>query len=180
MRWAEACLHRAIRHVVPLRYLWVGKRKSVSVILLLREPHPFSEDEIRRAAEAAWGLSFLGTPESTRRIQMSDNTVFLQAGPHLLSFCSQAIPYEEKPENDLDWLSDQGQQKAWAEHKACCWINYLTPTSDKELAYCVIAKVAVQLLDGNSAGVYGSSEFGLIPAESASEELRNMGAYRSS
>jgi len=176
----QAYLHRAFRHVVPMRWLRVSRDKSVSVILLLREAHVFTEEEIRGAAERAWGLSFWSTCGSNRRITVSENTVFLQAGPHLLSFRNQPHPYEEKPEDHVDWLPSLSQQKAWAEHRACCWINYLTATTDLELAHCVIAKVAAQLLDGNCTGVYFPSEFGLIPAEVASEELRNMGAYRSS
>jgi len=30
------------------------------MILLLRKPHTFSEENVRLAAERAWGLSFLG------------------------------------------------------------------------------------------------------------------------
>jgi hypothetical protein len=56
----------------------------------------------------------------------------------------------------------------------------VTATSDLELAHCVIAKVAVQLLDENCTGVYSRDEFGLIPADVASEELLNMGAYGAS
>jgi len=171
-------LHRAFRRVVPMRWLRVGKGGSVSVILLLRKPHAFSSEEIRGAAERAWGLSFWSTPGSNRSIGVSDRGVFLQAGPHLLSFCCQPHPYEKNPETDVDWLPSLSQQSAWAEHRACCWINYVT-ASDVELAYCVIAKVAVELLDENCTGVYAPDEFSLIPADVAAEELRSMGAYRS-
>jgi len=150
----QAYLHRAFRRVVPMRWLRVSEGKTVSVILLLREAHAFSEEEIRGAAERAWALSFWSTRGSNRRITVSDSAVFLQAGPHLLSFCSQPYPYEEKPENDVDWLPSLSQQKAWAEHKACCRINYVPTMTDVELAHCVIAKVAVQLLDENCMGVY--------------------------
>jgi hypothetical protein len=92
-----------------MRWLRVGEGKTVSVVLLLREAHAFSEEEIRGAAERAWGLSFWSTRGSNHRITLSDTAVFLQAGPHLLSFCSQPFPYEERPENDVDWLPSLSQ-----------------------------------------------------------------------
>ena len=96
-----------------MRWLRVSGGKSVSVILLLREAHAFSEEEIRGAAERAWGLSFWGTRGSNRGITVSDNGVFLQAGPHLLSFCTQPHPYEEKPEDDDE---DRRQEIALHRH----------------------------------------------------------------
>src|ERR1039458_4734899 len=140
----QSYVHRGFRHIVPLRWFRVGKDKPRVMILLLRQPHVFSEEEIRSAAERAWGIAFWGTHGSTRRILVSDDMrVFLQAGPHQLSICSTAQPYTKSPETDVDWLPSLNQQKAWAGHKACCWIYYLTETTDLELADCVIARIAV-------------------------------------
>ena len=150
------------------------------MIVLLRQPHTFSEGEIRAAAERAWGLAFWSTRGSDRRILMSDEGAFLQAGPHQLSFRSRAYPYVPSPKHDTNWLFSLSQNKSWSDHKACCWIYYQTATTDLELAHCVIAKLAVELLDGNCTGVWMPSEFALIPGEIALEKLRTMGAYRSS
>jgi hypothetical protein len=173
-------LHQTFRHVVPLRWFRVGEDKPPSMILLLRQPHTFSEKEIRAAAERAWGLAFWSTVGSDRRVLVSDEGAFLQAGPHQLSFRSWPHPYEPNPSGDVDWLTSLSQKKSWSDHNACCWIYYQTAATDLELAQCVIAKVAVELLDGNCTGVYWPSEFALISGENASEELRSMGAYRSS
>jgi hypothetical protein len=173
-------LHHAFRRVVPLRWFRVGKGKSTSMVLLLRRPHSFSEDEIRSAAERAWGLAFWSTRGSDRRILVSDDNVFLQAGLHRISFCNYPHPYVERPEGEVDWLTNLSQIKAWSDHKGCCFINYQTATTDLELAHCIIARVAVQLLDQNCTGVYMPRDFCLIPGEIASEELRGMAAYRSS
>ncbi len=184
MRWTKGTihsyLHRAFRRIVPLRWFRVGEDNPAGMILLLRQPHTFSEEEIRAAAERAWGLPFWSTRGSDRRILMSAEGAFLEAGPHQLSFRSLPHPYVTNPEHDADWLSTLSQRESWSEHKACCWIYYQTATTDLELAHCVIARVAVELLDGNCTGVYMPSEFALIPGEIASEELRSMGAYRSS
>jgi hypothetical protein len=115
------------------------------MILLQRHPYTFSDEDIRRAAERAWSLSFSDAEGSTRRVTKSDDGVFLQAGPHRFSFVNQPKPYEEKPEEDLGWLPKQSQQRAWAEHTACCWVCYLTTKTNLELAHCILAKVLGRL-----------------------------------
>jgi hypothetical protein len=176
----EAVLHRVFRRVVPLRWFRAGEDKPPAMILLLRQPHTFSAEEIQAAAERAWGLAFWSTRGSGRRILVFDEGVVLQAGPHQLSFRSWPHPYIPNPEEDVDWLVSLSQKKSWSDHKACCWIYYQTAATDLELAQCVIAKVAVELLDANCTGVFMPSEFALTPGEIASEELRSMAAYRSS
>lgn len=108
----------------------------------------------------------------------SNDAVFLQAGPHRLSFVNQPKPYEEKPEEDLGWLPKLSQQRAWAEHTACLWAYYLTTETDLQLAHCILAKILQQLLDENCTGVYVPSESSLIPAEEASMGLQEIAEYR--
>jgi len=170
--------NRAVRRLLPMRWRRVGKRGPISMILLLRKAHPFSEEEIRRAAESGWGLSFLNLERSVRRIARTDDGFSIQAGLHVLSVCNYSKPYEEKPEEDLDWLPQPSQQRAWADHAACCWINYWTADTDLELAHCVLAKVVVRLLNENCTGVYIPSEDSLIPAEDAAEDFRRMSTFR--
>jgi hypothetical protein len=148
------------------------------MILLLRNPHVFTAEEIRSAAERSWAISFSPIEGSTRQIIETDDAIFLEAGSHRLSFVNYPKPYEEKPQENLSWLPKVSQQRAWAEHTACCWVNYMTAGTDLELAHCVLAKVVAELLDDNCTGVYIPSEWSLIPAESASLDLRNMGSSR--
>jgi hypothetical protein len=171
-------LNRAISRIVPMRWRRVGKRAPLSMILLLHHPHAFSDEDIRRAAERAWELSFSSVEGSTRRVMKSGDAVFLQAGPHRLSFVNHPKPYEEKPEQDLGWLPKVSQQRAWAEHTACLWVYYLTTGTDLQLAHSILATILAQLLDENCTGVYVHSESSLIPAEEASMGLQEIAAYR--
>jgi hypothetical protein len=168
-----------MRRIVPTRWRRVGEH-GVSMILLLRNPHTFSDEEIKHAAERAWTLVFAESGSSRRRVMKSDQAVFLQAGPHRISFVNYPKPYEEKPQENVDWLANPSQQHAWAEHTACCWVNYLTTETDLEMAHCVLAKIVVQLIDENCTGVYIPSEGSLIPAEAGYDDLVNMSSYRSS
>ena len=164
-----------------MRWRRVGKREPISMVLLLRKPHVFSEEEVRLAAERAWALSFSDIEGSTRAVTRSGDTIFLNAGPHLLSFCDQPEPYADNPKENLTWLTKMSQQRAWSEHTACGWVNYVNPETDVELAQCVLAKLVVQLLDGNCTGVYSPSENSLIPAsESLYEDLQRLASYRDS
>jgi hypothetical protein len=148
------------------------------MILLLRKSRTFSEANIRLSAERAWGLSFLGSEGSTRRVIESDGTILLQAGLHRLSFVNQSKPYEDRPEGDLSWLSMPSQKKAWSEYTACCLVNYQTTGTDVELALCVLSKVVAQILDENCLGVFIPYLFSLIPAEAASVDFPKVGEYR--
>jgi hypothetical protein len=175
--WAKSYLIRAIRYVIPMRWWRVGECLP-SMVLLLRNPHIFTEGEFRRAAERAWAVSFSSLEGSTRQTIRTDDAVFLEAGPHRLSLVNYAKPYEHNPQEDLGWLPGVSQQRAWAEHTACCWVYYMTAGTDLELAHCVLAKVVAELLDDNCTGVFIPSEYSLIPAEAASLELRRMGSHR--
>ena len=177
---AKSYLKRTSLRAFLMRWRRLGKGGSVSMVLLLRTPHTFSEDNIRLAAERAWGLSFLGGEGSTRRVIESDGTIFLQAGPHRLSFVNQSKPYEDRPEEDLSWLSMPSQKKVWSEHTACRWVFYQTTGTDVELALCVYPKVVAQILDENCVGVFIPYLFSLIPAEAASMDFPRVGEYRSS
>ncbi len=162
-----------------MRWRRVGKREPISMVLLLRKPHVFSEEEVRLAAERAWALSFSSIEGSSRAVTRSGGTIFLRAGPYLFSFCDLPKPYVDNPKENLSWLPKVSQQQAWGEHTACGWVNYVNPDTDVELAQCVLAKLVVQLLDGNCTGVYSPSESSLIPAnESLYDDLQRMASYR--
>jgi hypothetical protein len=172
-------LKRIFRRFFPMRWRRVGQDKPISMVLLLRKPHRFSEEELRTAAEKAWGVSFAGINGSTRTVTQSEDSTSLQAGSHLLSFRNSSRPYVDKPEDDVNWLPRASQQRAWAEHRACIWVDYVTPGTDVELAHCVLSGLVARLIDENCTGVYAPSEDSLIPAdESLYEDLQKMASYR--
>ena len=178
MESARTFLHHLGRRVFPMRWLHVGERVP-SMILLLRNPHVFSDEDIQRAAERAWAVSFSAVEGSTRRVVETKDAIFLQAELHRFSFVNCPRPYEDSPQKDLDWPPQLSQQRAWAAHTACCWVYYMTKETDLELAHCLLARVVAQLVDENCTGVFIPSEKSLIPAEAAFMELHNMGMYRS-
>jgi len=149
------------------------------MIMLLRTPHPFSEQEIRLAAEKAWGVAFAIGEGSRRSVSQSEKFIVLRVGPHVLSFYDSDKPYVDNPKDDIGWLANVSQQHAWIGHKGFTAVQYANPATDVELAHCVIAKVVVQLLDDNCTGIYIPSESSLIPADdSLPESLNQMASFR--
>jgi hypothetical protein len=174
-------LRSTFRRCFPLRWRRVGVRESISMIVLLRRPHPFSEQDIRLATERAWGVSFAIGEGSMRSVSQSEEFTVLRAGSHVLSFYDSAKPYLDNPGDEIGWLANASQQRACAAHKGFTAVQYANPATDVELAHCVLAKVVVQLIDGNCTGIYIPSESSLIPAdESLRESLNQMASFRDS
>jgi hypothetical protein len=172
-------LRSTFRSCFPLRWRRVGDHQPIAMIMLLRTPHPFSEQEIRLAAERAWGVAFAIGEGSRRSVFQSEKFVVLRAGPHVLSFYDSDKPFVDNPKRDIAWLANVSQQHAWIEHKAFTAVQYANSATDVELAHCVVAKVVVQLLDENCTGIYVPSESSLIPADdSLSESLNQMASFR--
>jgi hypothetical protein len=155
-----------------MRWWRVGKRGPISMILLFRKAHAFTEEAIRRAAENVWGLSFSNLETAVRRISKTDDGFSIWAGPHVLSVCPYSEPCADKAEENTDWLPQPNQQRGWVDHTACCRINYWTAATDLELAHCDLAKVVVRLLNENCTGAYIPSEDSLIPTENVEQNLQ--------
>lgn len=149
------------------------------MVLLLRRPHFFRDAELRTAAEKAWGVSFSGGKGSMHCVVQVGTTTLMKAGPHALSFFHNSKPYRDNPKENLSWLPQASQRKAWAEHAAIVGVDYLNRATDAELAYCVLAKLVAEMLDENCSGIYLPRENSLIPHdESLYGELQKIANAR--
>ena len=154
---------RLLQKLLPLPAQKAGKDKPVSIILLLRQPHFFATDELRAAAEKAWGITFTEEEHAENIITQSGKLTLLKVGPHLLNFFHYRRPYVDNPKVNVGWLPKEEQRQAWAEHKACVGVDYLNKDTVIELAYCALAKVAAEMLDDNCAGIYFPGKNVLAP-----------------
>ncbi len=150
-----------------------------SMVLLLRQPHLFSEEELRRAAERAWGISFAGGEESKHFVLQSGHVILLKAGPHLLSLLNVPKPYLNDPSKIAKRWPKPSQQQAWGEHVAFAAVDYSGRSTDVELEYCVLAKLVAEMVDANCIGVYVPGEHSFIPSnEQLYSELQKIAASR--
>src|SRR5260370_1841472 len=85
------------------------------------------------------------------------DTAVMKVVPFILTILSSSRPYFERDPKELgvDWLPQSGQRSAWSEHTAWTAINWVSGAEgDTELVYCVLAKLAAELLNPNFTGIY--------------------------
>jgi len=135
----------ALRRFVPLRWQRTSKEEPLSMVLLLRKPHLFSTEELRRAAERAWHVSFAGKEESSMHcVVQSGTTTMMKAGPHLLNFFYYPAPFVENHKENTAWLRQASQREAWIKHTACLGVDYFNHDVSVELGYCVLVHNSLQ------------------------------------
>ena len=155
----------------------------VSIVLLLRQPHYFLKDELRRAAEAAWGgISFAGGGGSKYFVVQTGVMTILKAARHTLSFLNASRPYlDDDPAKIAKRLPKLSQQKAWAEHRAWTAVDYLKGGNDVELEFCILARLVAEMLSANCAGLYLPGERSFMPNDSSLYSvLQEIAASRNS
>jgi len=165
-RWQQAINHQA----------------SPSVVLLLREANSPKETVLRLAAERAWGISFAGGEDCPHFIMQSGNATVIKAGPYMFHVISSSKPYFERdPRKHAESLPQASQRIAWSQHAAWLAIDCINGSPDVELEYCVLAKLAAEMLNANCTGVYVPAQASFIPnEESLYAELQKMAASRDS
>src|SRR5690242_14867852 len=152
-----------LRRFIPMRWQRFSKNEPLSIVLLLRKPHFFHAEELRSAAQRAWGVSFVGGEGSMHCVVQNGTVTLMKAGPHLLNIFHYAKPYIDNPTANVDWLPQLSQRQAWIEHAACVGVDYMNHDTDVELGYCVIAKLVAEMVYENCTGVYVPRESSLIP-----------------
>lgn len=175
-------LRNFLSKLVPLRSQKPNTNDPLSIVLLLRCPHSFGPDDVRVAAERAWGVRFVGDAGSGNFVKQTGFRLLIKAGPHLLVLFSVPKPYFGRdPRENLEWLPQGSQRKAWAEHTAWAAVDYMNRKLDAEVAYCVLSKLVAEMLDQNCTGIYIPRERSLIPNdESLYRELQKLASSRDS
>jgi hypothetical protein len=171
------------RRLIPMQWQRTSKGEPLSMILLLRKQRLFNAEELRRAAQQAWHTSFADTDNegSMHFVWQSEKLTFLKAGPHLLSLFHYPKPYIDDPREQINWLPQTSQRRAWVEHTACIGVDYLNHDVDIQLGYCVLSKLVAEMLDRNCTGIYIPRESKLIPNdESLYLELQKIASARES
>jgi hypothetical protein len=151
----------------------------VSMVLLLRESRFPTLDQLRLAAEKAFGTSFAGGKESKHCVLQAVLFTLMQAGPHMLSFLNYTTPYGDDPQKFGASMRKASQRQAWAEHTAWTAVDYVKGGADPELEYGVLAKLCAEMLDDNCLGVYVPREKSFIPNDASLRgELQRIAASR--
>ena len=147
------------------------------MVLLLREPHRFTREELCIAAEKAWSVSFAGSPGSNHFVMQAGHVTFVKTGPHVLNLFHVSGPYLDDPEEISKGFPPGSSREAWAKHRAWAAVDYLKGGRKIDLEYAVIAKLVAEMLDSNCTGVYIPGENVFLPNDpSLRGELQNIAA----
>jgi hypothetical protein len=137
---------------------------AISMVLLLRRPHRFTEAELRAAAEKAWGISFGNESDQAYFVSTAGDRGLIYAGSHLLTILSSDKPYFQiSPTERAKTLPHQGQRKAWSEHHAWTSVDYSKSRGEIDKEYGIVAKLTAEMLDENCLGIYVPQQLSFIP-----------------
>ena len=100
----------------------------------------------------------------------------VKAGPHIIRVPSVPIRYADDDEYALSLLPQQEQKKAWTEHHACAFLEFVSDPSSKSRivpdaeVYASMAKLALQLGDPNCTAIFVPVKNIMMPNDGTAEE----------
>lgn len=149
--------------------------------MFLRQPHEFTESELRDAAEKGWGKRFDGEEDPMFFVSFNPVLTVVKAGPHIIRITSVPRRYSDNDELALANLPREEQKKAWSEHRAIVVLDFFNDLSRRETrisdrdAYASMAQLTLKLGDPNCAAVYLPDRNFMLPNDGTAEEgLRMM------
>jgi hypothetical protein len=142
-----------------------------SMVLLLREESFPRLEQLRQAAERAFGTPFSLDKNSRHCVYTQILFTLMRVGPHTVSFMFYAKPYgENSQELGMAWPVPS-QRQAWAEHTAWMAIDYAKGGIDFDSRYAVVARLCRELYDANCLGVYLPRERAFVPDERSARAM---------
>lgn len=148
-----------------------------SIVLMQRNAHRFSENELRAAAKRAWAKKFDGKTDPMYFVSADHPALtVVKAGSHIIRVTSIPTRYADDDQFALSQLPHPDQRLAWTEHHACALLELFNDISksagripDVE-AYALLAKLALQLCDPNCAAVFVPTKDIMMPNDGTAEQ----------
>lgn len=153
-----------------------------SIVIMQRQMHQFSEEELRTAGERGWGKKFDGKEDPMYFVSAESLALsVVKAGPHIIRVTSIPTRYADDDEYALSQLPQPEQKKAWMEHHACTVLDLFNDFSSKSErvsdaeAYAALARLALQLGDPNCTAIFVPIKNIMMPNDGTAEQgLRLM------
>jgi hypothetical protein len=152
-----------------------GKKPSApppaSMVFLLREERFPKLEQLRQAAERAYGVNFSLDKNSRHCVYTQVFFTLMRVGPHTLSFMFSTKPYGSNSDVlGKSWrLPDQ--RTAWAQHTVFMAVDYAKGETDFESRYALLARLCRELYDANCLGIYLPRERAFVPGEKSVWEM---------
>jgi hypothetical protein len=161
----------------PLKRLWKRQKAEagpLSIVLLQRESHLFTREELEQAGERAWGKKFGGDEDPMYFVAQTGAVTFVKAGSDVMNVLQARQPYLEKSAEVLRELPEAAQRRAVLEHNAWAAIDSLTSRGTKAEVYACLAGLALQLGNENCCGVFLPAENLLAANDGSAEKMLHM------
>lgn len=141
-----------------------------SIVLLLRRPHFFTQQELEAAGERAWRKRFDGVEDQMYFVVRMGGITMMKAGKYVVQVAHMSQPYMEDIEEGAKQLPQDEQKKAWRGHSAWVALDFRNKRTPKEEAYAVLARFARQLGDENCCALYFPKECWMMPNDGTAEQ----------
>jgi hypothetical protein len=146
-----------------------------SIVLLQRESHIFSMEELRAAGQRAWGKRFDGEEDPMFFVVQKGGVTMMKAGRYVVQLLHANQPYLESQEEIARQLPHKEQKCTWLQHSAWAALDFWGKEPMEDEAYAVLARFALHLGDANCCAVYVPKASVLMPNDGAAEAgLREM------
>lgn len=126
-----------------------------SMVLLLRQSRPFTEDHLSTAGQRAWNVPFSDADGSMYCVvQATPNVTLIKSGKYLFNLMQEDSFYLGPAEEIAMHLPRQEQKEAWHQHGAWAALDLMNEDVPKNEAYAALARWAIQMETDNCVGIY--------------------------
>lgn len=156
-----------------------GTAEPRSIVIMQREEHQFSEEELQTAAELGWGRKFDGKEDPMYFVSANHAVLnVVKAGPHIIRVTSVPTRYADDDEYVLSQLPQPEQKRAWNEHYACTFLELFNDLGSRNIpdadTYASLAKLALQLGDPNCVAIFVPIKNLMLPNDGTAEQGLRM------
>lgn len=153
----------------------VNEDDLCSIVLLLREWHFFTREELMEAGRLGFGKSFDGVEDPMYFVVQQSFVTMMKAGTHMMHVLHQRRPYLGDKETIAKSLLLREQREAWMAHTAWASVDMLSTEVSNSEAYVTLARFALQLADRNCSAMLLPKHNVLLTNDGEAEEwLRNL------
>jgi hypothetical protein len=172
----EVIVHPAL---ILIRRLFTKRKVNeddlCSIVLLLRESHFFTREELMEGGRLGFGKNFDGVEDPMYFVVQQSFVTMIKAGPHAMHVVHQRQPYLGDKEAVSKSLMFREQREAWLAHTGWASIDMLNPGISNAEAYPTLARFALQLADQNCSAVFLPKHNVLLTNDGQAEEwLRSL------
>jgi hypothetical protein len=142
-----------------------------SIVLLLRQFHYFTNDELMEAGSRGFGKSFDGVEDPMFFVVQKGPITLLKAGRYGMNVLHRRGAYLDDDKAEIaEGFVFKRQKNAWLAHSAWASVDMLNRETPNAEAYAVLSRFALQMADQNCSAVFLPKHNILLTNDGQAEE----------